>query len=895
MLSESPAATAADHLRFRSADRRPPALRPAGGGAGGAHSNTMPGIKAAADKYERFLDDMELEFGPGIVDRLKSKFVAGATGAAVPVGASYLQHVAGRSGGDPMRRDSRDTRMITSSVLTQKLLANDNLVIIERTTTAASHPRPPQTASQLAVQLVHNSECIEGLVSQYKAMFEKDDHAVPVGRRKRGAKEQETPSPPLVMAAPRGPPPPLPLRMQPPTPPPRPLRKALLESAKKPSGEGFPNPLPGVVEGSSVEKKEDVVDAVTNGGRPHATLPVLNAQDGPGKKPVGESVQIRPAPPVAPRPLQLKSPFVPSPPQLAPATEPAKSPQPKPVTTLNRPISPLRKLDKLDTLPPPLPLTTPPKLPAELPKPLSSPPKPVADPVVPLKPLPDPPTPPKVLPPGSPPKSSPAEPMAPLRAFPDLPTVQNNVSSGSPPKSSPAEPVVPLRAFVEPPAVQKTIVPGSPPKSSPAESVRVFPDASTTSKTISPGSSPKSSPPEPVAPVRPFPDAKAQSLSSAPKPSASVPLRPSWDPPAPVKPLLPASPPKTAVTEPLKPSNEAKRSLHDSPEAGRALDAPRTDARPPEKVAKVEKGRGEAEKENVTPPALNLRLGLKKTANYGMTTIIDTRSRPIEPVQSALKIDDPSLLTSLKDLGSPGRSLSSRGDTGSGDLSYELEMETVRMIVIGHNVPTGSKSSLRTSSTARSVKHLRITFNDQATTTHEYPSERSLDRLTIDSYSSSQCVISLDSADDAEDGRETDTDAVEDNGDEEEQRRMEAQVPTREGDLLRKAKALANYKVGAEKSFALGVERPSFADVPVAGPATTPRSPAPRPKPRSGASRPPTTAVSRTPPPTPTTSSSNPPTPKISVFVTVITRLCFNYRRDGEPCGRLSAFTRLLS
>ena len=36
---------------------------------------------ATVKEYERFFSDMELEFGPGIVDRLKSKFTTSSSGS----------------------------------------------------------------------------------------------------------------------------------------------------------------------------------------------------------------------------------------------------------------------------------------------------------------------------------------------------------------------------------------------------------------------------------------------------------------------------------------------------------------------------------------------------------------------------------------------------------------------------------------------------------------------------------------------------------------------------------------------------------------------------------------------------------------------------------------------
>ena len=70
----------------------------------------------------------------------------------------------------------------------------------------------------------------------------------------------------------------------------------------------------------------------------------------------------------------------------------------------------------------------------------------------------------------------------------------------------------------------------------------------------------------------------------------------------------------------------------------------------------------DSEKENNTPK----RVTLKKTANYGMTTIIDTKSRPISPSSPALKIDDPALLTSLRDIGLGGGGGGRSGADGAG-------------------------------------------------------------------------------------------------------------------------------------------------------------------------------------------------------------------------------------
>lgn len=228
----------------------------------------------------------------------------------------------------------------------------------------------------------------------------------------------------------------------------------------------------------------------------------------------------------------------------------------------------------------------------------------------------------------------------------------------------------------------------------------------------------------------------------------------------------------------------------------------------PEKFAKMSEA--EAEKENSPRRGVTL----KKSTGYGMTTIIDTKFKPIDPAQPALKIDDPSLLTSLKDLGRarPGGLLS--GTDGGGDM-YDIEIETMKIVIVGYNVPTGSKSSLKSSKSSSTRSHLRITFNDKATKTYEYPSERSLvvaatvaiasvvKSVAVTEESSDVRLLSLDAETD-----ESDTDGivslptVEQSraGEDGEELRV---IPTREGDLLRKkigaAKALASYKPSTGK------------------------------------------------------------------------------------------------
>ncbi|OQV23626.1 hypothetical protein BV898_02369 [Hypsibius exemplaris] len=215
----------------------------------------------------------------------------------------------------------------------------------------------------------------------------------------------------------------------------------------------------------------------------------------------------------------------------------------------------------------------------------------------------------------------------------------------------------------------------------------------------------------------------------------------------------------------------------------------------------------DAEKENTTPK----RVTLKKTTGYGMTTIIDTKSRPIEAALPALKIDDPALLTSLRDIG-----LSNGGSGGrssvDGSSSSNLEAELQKLIVLGHNSPTGSRSSLKSAGNSRS--NLRITFNDQATKTHEYPSERSLLSGLDGASTTSTSVLTFaeHDGDDGGDMEESDTDGLS---------TSDSPVPTREGDLLRGGKqsalsrpslsastSLSSYKPSAAGEFQLGVERP---------------------------------------------------------------------------------------
>ena len=142
------------------------------------------------------------------------------------------------------------------------------------------------------------------------------------------------------------------------------------------------------------------------------------------------------------------------------------------------------------------------------------------------------------------------------------------------------------------------------------------------------------------------------------------------------------------------------------------------------------------EKENTAPA---FRVALKKSSGYGMTTIIDTKSKPITAaMQPALKIDDPALLTTLKDLGRTRSTVSSDDH----DSIVELNMEILKIVVLGHNTPTGSRSSLKRPTAINTRSHLRITFNDKAITTHEYPSEQSL--VHSDDQASPNSVLNLD-------------------------------------------------------------------------------------------------------------------------------------------------------
>ncbi|GAU88743.1 hypothetical protein RvY_01381 [Ramazzottius varieornatus] len=648
---------------------------------------------------------MELEFGPGIVAQLKSKFAAASHSSstmAIPTSPATIQ--GGRfeqrnSYHGPLSPPSKDiassskrssTNMTATvsprkvdSVLMHKSLMNDNVVIIDRGSSVKLN-------SGLSAELVNKSECIEGLVSQYKAIFEKDPQALSNAasspqRKKRASRECladiNATSPPII-----------------------PYRNSISELSSPPHD---------VVDHKKSSEINQIIDSFSDNVLPQSPpqpppRPLRKAQ-------LANQTKANSPPQVSSRPVPPRRP-----PPLLPADANLIS------RNNNNPISPEEEIirnipsvsvETRNSIP-----KSPPKLPA------SSPPV----------------TPEKRSPPVRP-LSIPKKVESPKQKELVLP--ENDVEVvelSSLKKADQKEKGTPKSTLLIENNVQS-----QPGDSSSDEAKKV------TEKEVKPA----------VKERMP----RMTSLDSLQK-GASHPSRLGVDPTM----------------------SDGDKVFFDSPTKRLSLDSKMPQV---SNVAGVKEQDTKDEKENTAPA---FRVALKKSSGYGMTTIMDTKSRPITAtLQPALKIDDPALLTTLKDLGR------TRNAAGSDDHDriVELEMEILKIVVLGHNTPTGSRSSLKRPAAVNTRAHLRITFNDKAITTHEYPSEQSL--VHLDDHPSPNSVLNLDA-----ETEESDTDGMLPSG--------ESQVPRREGDLLRKptglsSAGLSSYKPSTLAEFQLGLERPAYA------------------------------------------------------------------------------------